>query len=245
MKQLNTPDYYVDVVQCNAGCPYVKNRNANPSIESRFIPRGSTSRCMPGNAILMVILANPGKPQEGVEDQHYLGKSGKELASAAWSFTEAVCERLHSPSFSRLGATRSATHDNLMKHLAYDVFQCQINQVLDYAVITNIVKCSTFNQNAKSEQYNFSKLDDDIQDKISTECIKRHLIKEIDYWKPRKTLVCGKPANRIFQTLKSEGCLELHIDFQTHHPSAMGKFIEERKQEFLKIGNIIRSECKI
>ena len=89
MKKLTAPDYYADVVECNAGCPDVKNRNTTPSLESRFIPRSSTSRCVPGDVTVMAILANPGEPQE-IEDQHYSGITGADLANVAWEFTEAV-----------------------------------------------------------------------------------------------------------------------------------------------------------
>ena len=239
MKETAPPNYYTDVVECDAGCPYVKNRNTDPSLAPRYIPRGSTSRCTPGNTTLMVILANPGEPQKGDEDKQYAGKTGKELSSAAWKFTQAVCERLDSPSFPRLNAKRSVTHDNLMKHLAADVFNCHISQVLDHVVITNIVKCSTFDQNSKKEQHNFSKLTNEIQDEISTECANRHLLKEIKYWNPKQILACGKPANRILQDLKKRKLLEIDINFQTHHPSAVGRFINERKQQFIEIGRSI------
>ena len=238
---MSAPVYYQSVVECSATCPYVKNCNVDHTLAPRFIPRGSATRCQPGNALLMLILANPGMPQD-IEDAHYRGKSGEDLANIAWDFTEAVCERLYSPSSPRLGAARSATHDNLMKHLAFDVFKCQINQVLDNTVVTNIVRCNTFNPNVSKDHFNFSNIDEEMQDQISAECVKRHLVGEIDYWKPKKIAVLGKPARRIIRYLRSIGAIDIKIDFETHHPSAVGNNIKERKEDFIKFGTTIRTE---
>ena len=85
------PPYYEHVVTCAAGCPEIQNCNMDPDLPRRYLPRGTTSRAKPGHDQLMVVLANPGAPQE-VEDRHY-AVSPERVAGAAWAFTEAVLER--------------------------------------------------------------------------------------------------------------------------------------------------------
>lgn len=121
------PPYYQAVVSCTAPCPVVQNCNRDESLPARWLPRGTTTRCRPGQAALMVILANPGTPQE-IEDTHFAAKSAAERAEAAWAFTEPVLEQAVAP---RLGAGQSASLGTLMKHLAVDVLDCPVELVLD------------------------------------------------------------------------------------------------------------------
>ena len=174
----------------------------------------------------MVILSNPGTPQE-VEDEHYAGKVGGDLADSAWAFTEAVLERKVAP---HMGAGRSATHDTLMKHLTVDVFGCEIGKVPDRTVITNAVRCST--------PENFGKYPPEVRSTIGRECAGRHLVAEVAYWQPRFIVACGAPVKELLQDLRRQGIVSFAF-FTTHHPSALGNFIGERKRQFMAVGEMM------
>jgi hypothetical protein len=225
---VRAPLYYEKVVTCTARCPVVQNCNVDRSLPRRYLPRGTTSRCQPGSAPLMVVLANPGKPLE-IEDEHYAVNEASTVANAAWAFTEAVLERQVSP---RLGARRSATHDVLMRHLADDVFGCPMGDVLDRVVVTNAVRCST--------PRNFSEYLPDLQLVVGTACVTNHLVGEVQYWRPKLVVGCGKPVREIFTHLQQRGVIS--VDFvEAHHPIALGRSIAERKEQFKLIGEMLRA----
>ena len=175
----------------------------------------------------MVVLANPGTPQE-VEDEHYGGKTAADVAAASWRFTEAVLERRARP---RLGAGRSVTHDVLMRHLAEDVFDCAIDQVLDRVVVTNAVKCST--------PENLGAYPADLRLEISRRCTAMHLEPEVAYWRPPLVVACGRATREVLATCGIFSQLSIEI-IETHHPSALGRYIAERKEQFRAIGARLR-----
>ncbi len=175
----------------------------------------------------MVVLANPGAPQE-IEDKHY-AVPPETVAEAAWAFTEAVLERQVRP---RLGAGRSATHDALMRHLAVDVFECPVGEVLDRVVVTNAVRCST--------PRNFGEYAPEVRLEIAETCVTRHLLGEIAYWQPKMIVACGKPAREVLVEFRTRGLITVPI-VETHHPSALGRFIGERKEQFRAIGEELRA----
>ena len=220
------PDYYKKIISCKENCPEVLNCNVNKKLEPRWLPRGTTTRCKPGKALLMVILDNPGTPQE-IEDTHYQDKSESELADVAWQFTEAVLE-YNTSKPNRMGAGRSHTHVILRKNLAKYVFRCSEEEVLDKVVVTNHVRCST--------EIDFGKIEDkEIRIKIGTTCVKKHLLDEIDYWKPKIIVVCGKPARETFAKLISIG--RINFEYETvPHPTAWGIHKDKRIERFIEIG---------
>jgi hypothetical protein len=175
----------------------------------------------------MVILENPGEAQS-IEDRHFGGKTGRALADAAWNQSAAALER-KTPS--RLGAGRGVSHDPLMRHLADDVFGCALGEVLDRAVITNVVRCSTPRP--------FGEYRSEVRLAIGTECVRRHLVPEIAYWKPRFIVACGKPVKELLVELRRQGLVALEF-FEAHHPSAPGQSIGQRKSQFAAIGEEIR-----
>ena len=222
------PDYYKKIISCKENCPEVLNCNVNKTLEPRWLPRGTTTRCKPGKALLMVILDNPGTPQE-IEDTHYQGKSESELADVAWQFTEAVLE-YNTSKPNRMGAGTSPTHRNLMRHLAEHVFDCPKEEVLDKVVVTNHVRCST--------EVNFSDITDKLD--IGTTCVEKHLIDEINYWKPKMIVVCGTPAKETLDDLKNKNKIRFTYK-EVRHPTARGKYIKERIEQFIEIGKKIKS----
>ncbi len=221
------PTFFEQVVTCSAGCPEVQNCNADPSLPRRYLPRGTTSRATPGHVDLMIVLANPGAPQE-IEDKHY-AVPPENVAEAAWAFTEAVLERQVRP---LPGTGRSATHDALMRHLAADVFECPVGEVLDRVVVTNAVRCST--------PRNFGEYSPEVRMQISEVCVSRHLLGEIAHWRPRMIAACGKPAREALTDFQQRGLITVPC-VETHHPSALGRFIAERKAQFRAIGERVRA----
>jgi hypothetical protein len=174
-----------------------------------------------------VILENPGEAQSS-EDRHFGGKTGRALADAAWNQTAAVLERKPAP---RVGAGRGVSSDPLMKHLAEDVFGCPLSEVLDRAVITNVVRCSTPRP--------FGEYRSEVRLAIGSECVRRHLIPEIAFWQPRFIVACGNPVKELLLELKRQGIVDLEF-FETHHPSALGQLVAQRKSQFAAIGAEIR-----
>ena len=65
--------------------------------------------------------------------------------------------------------------------------------------------------------------------------MKKHLLDEIDYWKPKIIVVCGKPARETFSELKSMGLI--NFEYETvPHPTAWGKHKDKRIERFIEIG---------
>ena len=118
-----------------------------------------------------------------------------------------------------------------MKHLADDVFGCALGDVLDRTVITNIVRCSTPRP--------FGEYRSEVRLAIGAECVRRHLIPEIAYWKPRFIVACGTAVKELLLEMRRDGLVDLEF-FETHHPSALGQSIGERKSQFVAIGEEIR-----
>lgn len=220
------PPYYEHVVTCAAGCAEIQNCNMDPGLPRRYLPRGTTSRAKPGHVQLMVVLANPRTPQE-VEDRHY-SMSPERVAGAAWAFTEAVLERQVRQ---RLAARRSATHDVLMRHLAADVFGCPVGEVLDRVVVTNAVRCSTPRK--------FGDYPPDVRLAVAEVCVTRHLLGEIADWQPKLIVACGKPAREVLEEFRRRGFIGIPL-VETRHPSALGSFIAERKEQFRAIRDVLR-----
>ncbi|MDG2303961.1 MAG: hypothetical protein P8R42_04770 [Candidatus Binatia bacterium] len=107
--------------------------------------------------------------------------------------------------------------------------RCEPGEVLDRVVITNAVRCTT--------PRNFGEYGPEVRSEIGAECVKRHLVAEIDYRKPKLIVAAGKPVREMFTDLVSRGLLD--VDFvTTRHPHALGRFIRERKDQF---GEMLRT----
>lgn len=171
----------------------------------------------------MVVLANPGEP-DPAEDAAYAARDATSLADAAWTFTGAIVERTV--------PVRSVTLRVLVRHLAEDVLQCSPAEVLDHVVITNVVRCSTPRK--------FGSYGKVVQREIGSRCASRHLLREIDHWRPRLVVACGKPAHTILGDLRRRGTLDVELA-HTLHPSALGDYIEERREQFRAIGERFRA----
>ncbi len=198
----DAPAYYRDVVSCSRPCPLVQNANISPTLPSRFIPRGTTSRATPGNVRLMAVGTNPGQPQPR-EDDVYDGKNRQDLADAAWSFTENTL----------LGETGySHTLDPLLGEIAF-LLDCREDDVLERCVFTNHVKCSTpksFSHYNKGEEARQRR-------RVSGICIAEHLKSEIDYWSPDQIVVFSATARDAMIAQK------IHFDGYMPHPTALGR----------------------
>ena len=113
-----------------------------------------------------------------------------------------------------------------MKNLAEDVFGCPKEKVLDKVVVTNHVRCST--------EIDFGNIKKDIRLKIGTTCVEKHLIDEINYWKPKMIVVCGTPARETLDELREIGLLNFNYE-KTYHPSL--HFQDKiRTEQFIEIG---------
>ena len=218
----DAPAYYRDVVSCSMPCPLVQNANISPTLPSRFIPRGTTSRATPGNVRLMAVGTNPGRPQPR-EDDVYDGKNRQDLADAAWSFTENTL----------LGETGySHTLDPLLTEIAF-LLDCSEDAVLDQCVFTNHVKCSTprsFSHYKKGEEARHRK-------QVSATCISEHLIHEIEYWSPDQIVVFSAIARDSMITEK------IKFDGYIAHPTALGRNLNKayRHKKLQELKNILQT----
>ena len=222
---MSAPPYYIDVVSCKENCPVVCNHNVPASCERRdgskaspedmgWIPRGSTTRAKPGNLDLMWIMINPGEPQIDVEGTLYAGKEGAELADEAWAFTESVLVD---------GTNRSLR--KLYTEMA-KVRGCDEAQVLDYCMLTNVVRCST---SPRWSEAMMGKKED--RKKVVQTCSNKHLRQEIEYWKPKALIAVGEDPR------KAIGSLDLgweHLDCG----------YKARRQYDTKIKRFVCVECK-
>jgi len=199
---LVAPAYYADVVTCTAACDIVLNCNADQSLPRRFLPRGTTSRAVPGQVRLMIILANPGPPNAD-EDRVYRARpDASAIASAAWTFTAEILEgRAHF----------SLTLDKVIEEAAF-LLDCDPLRVLEQCVVTNHVKCSTpkpFSEYRKGAELAQRR-------RVSSTCVERFLRREIAYWKPRKVVAFSANAR---DALDRAG---IPYDGEISHPTARG-----------------------
>ena len=196
------PAYYAQVVQCSQDCPLVKNCNVDHNLRRGFLPRGTTSRSAPGRVRLMIVVTNPGDPQPR-EDKVYKATDPSHLATAAWHFTKATLD----------GRTdHSRTLSQVLCEAAF-LLDCKPLQVLDVCVITNHVKCSTpkaFSKYCKGEELQRRR-------EVSARCVAKHLVDEIEYWRPERIAVFSATAR---DALQSAG---VAIDGYIAHPTARGK----------------------
>lgn len=54
-------------------------------------------------------------------------------------------------------------------------------------------------------------------------------------------VACGKPAREALATFQQRGLIAVPC-VETHHPSALGRFIAERKAQFRAIGERLRAD---
>jgi hypothetical protein len=223
----NAPAYYCDVVSCSRPCPLVQNANICATLPSRFIPRGTTSRAIPGKVRLMAVGTNPGQPQPR-EDDVYDGKIRQDLADAAWSFTENTL----------LGETGySHTLDPLLGEIAF-LLDCREDAVLEQCVFTNHVKCSTprsFSNYNKGEEARQRR-------QVSGICIAEHLKSEIGYWSPDQIVVFSATARDAMLAEK------IKFDGYIAHPAALGRnlnkdYRHEKLQELKNILQVSKQGC--
>lgn len=196
------PPYYANVVQCSEGCPIAQNCNRDLTLPRRFLPRGTTSRATPGRVRLMIVMANPGRPEASEDDVYRIRPTPQEVADAAWNFTAEILEgRAHF----------NTTLARVITEAAF-LLSCDASAALDHCVVTNHVKCST--PESFSSYSKGSKLEQ--RRETSQRCVKRHLVPEIAYWRPSKIAVFSITAR---DALDRAG---IRYDGAISHPAALG-----------------------
>jgi hypothetical protein len=196
------PPYYTGVVSCAQGCALVQNCNSNRNLPRRFLPRGTTSRAIPGKVRLMIVMANPGQPAPSEDDVYRVQETDSEVADAAWQFTERILEG---------DALFNLTLDKVIAEAAF-VLDCAPKEVLDQCVITNHVRCSTPRPYSSYQKGT----ERDLRRATSATCIERHLAPEIAYWQPEKIAVFSGAAREAFDIVG------VPYDAEISHPAAMG-----------------------
>ena len=151
----------------------------------------------------MWIMINPGEPQIDVEGTLYAGKEGAELADEAWAFTESVLVDGTNPSLRQL-------YTEMAK-----VRGCDEAQVLDYCMLTNVVRCSTSPN--WSAAFAGKKRVSDLKRKIVQTCSNKHLRQEIEYWKPKALIAVGKDPREAIGSLDL-GWVHLDCGYTARRP---------------------------
>jgi hypothetical protein len=151
----------------------------------------------------MVIMANPGKPQESEDEVYRDRPDARDVADAAWGLTARILEG---------DAHFSHTLDKVLEEVAF-LLDCAPREVLDHCVMTNHVRCSTPRPYSSYQ----SGLERDQRRATSRECIERHLRREIAYWQPEKIAVFSSTAR---EALERAG---ISYDGEISHPTRNGR----------------------
>jgi hypothetical protein len=198
----NTIDlFYASCMNCTINCPgvWIDIKNGIP-------PRGFYYQQSPIK--ILVVSKNPGHPLEG-ESQLFKGKVDQDLFKAYRTFQEKLYHNLlnnkeHSTRF----------HKNLYRYLSFFLdIPNDLDQIYSHVAHTDLLKCSTQNEQAK------------INDKMFEECYKKYFLKEVELLKPKMLLVLGREVERFLTKKKSEHNIPI---IYIKHPSYFYKKDQEK-----------------
>jgi hypothetical protein len=158
-------------------------------------PRGAFTKGKPGELYLMIVLQNPGESLEIEYDIELGCRDSKELAKKLWYLCGEVFD----------GIYYSKTLSIARREMAF-ILDCSPEQVLDYVMFTNLVRCTPIKGSTPSAK--------------TFEIGLRYLEQEISLWKPRYIITYGKYAYRM---LEKAG---LNVSYSLPHPAALGKWLK-------------------
>ena len=178
MNNALTTSFYASIVGCPQRCNgIVRDAESN-------IPRGFFTLAAPGDPIdLMLVAQNPGQPM-GIEERRYAGLSA---AAAAQSHVDFVRE-----CFRGRGKT---FHKRLLAWMQDLLGVDSADAVFRRVVYTNLVKCTTPNNNAPSGA-------------LFRQCYTQNFQREIRFWNPRRVVGLGSKTCDALRQLRVD-CLPL------------------------------------
>jgi len=188
-------------------------------------PRGFYTEPSPHKKVL-VVGKNPGHALS-IETDLYKNLKGNELVSAHWSFSRDTFYKLSNVETKELGSTRF--HTNLISYLT-QIIDCPKEDIFKYAAYTNLVKCSTPNEQALLSR------------KTMSECFNNHLLNEIKYFNPTLIFALGREVERFIKATLSIYSLKIKVAYIKHPSYFYKKEIRDSKiQELMNIYKLHKS----
>ncbi|TAL53837.1 uracil-DNA glycosylase family protein [Pandoraea sp.] len=197
---MNVTAFYGSICDCSCTSHDCPGTFKSPSTGSP--PRGFYTKAKPGFVDLLAVCKNPGHTLPD-EKQLYRGLNGFEIASAHMEYAEETFRREHDINAQARRSTRF--HKNLVRYLSYFLDVPEEN-VFERAVYTNLVKCSTPDERARLDPRAMSK------------CFESHFARELDFFKPRVLLACGREVERFLNSEKTRCVHRLPVIY-VKHPS--------------------------
>jgi uracil-DNA glycosylase len=171
---------YISCMNCQINC-----KGVWIDLENGIPPRGFYYRNSPVS--ILVVSKNPGHPLNG-ESMLYKGKKGKDIFYAYRQFQNDLYRNLNN---NKEQSTRF--HKNMYRYLSYFLdIPNDIDEIYKQVAHTDLLKCSTRNEQAKIPEEMFDK------------CYKQYLLKEIELLKPRLILALGREVERFLRKKQFE-----------------------------------------
>ena len=215
-------EIYKSVVECQSPT-CVKSGEILNSLESRAsgsLPRGFFTEAAREVQIL-VVGKNPGHIL-AAESALYRDLSAEKFVDAHMSFSREVFGKNLSISGSD---KKSITfHSNLIFYLS-TILGANPEDVFKSVAYTNLVKCSTKDEQAK------------IKRETMSECFGKHLVHEIHYFRPKVLLALGREVEAFLNFSKSKQLHALDVVYVKHPSYHYRKDI--RDKELSKIRSLV------
>jgi len=210
----NLNNLYINCMNCKISC-----KNILKDTHNGIPPRGFYYKNIPIK--ILIIGKNPGHPLNN-ETYEFKNKTGADLFLSYRKYQD----NLYSNIF--LNKEKSTTfHKNLFKYISFFLdIPNDIKEIYKYAAHTNLLKCSTINE---------QQLLRGCKEAVDA-CFNKYLLSEIEYLQPKILLALGKEVYNYLNKYKKK--LNIPIIY-IRHPSYYYKEDEE-KEILIKIKNEIK-----
>ena len=169
--------------------------------EKSSLPRGFYTEAK-NQVEILVVGKNPGH-MLAYEKILYKDLSTENFVKAHLKFASDTF--MNAVSLSATEKKSTTFHSNLLNYLAF-ITDKNKNDIFKNVAYTNLVKCSTKNEQAKIKRGTMS------------ECFARHLINEIHYFKPKVLIALGREVEGYFNFAKTKRLHFLDVVY-IKHPS--------------------------
>jgi hypothetical protein len=196
---MNAHNFYSTICDCHnteAKCPDIIN-----SRTTGWPPRGFFTENQ-GVATLLAVCKNPGHLLTD-ESALYMGRTSLEIADIHISYAR---QTFRGDNDHLRNARRSTIfHKNLVKYLSF-FLDVPSDEVFNYAVYTNLVKCSTHGER------------DMLKQQTMKECFLKHFVREIEHFRPKALIAFGREVERFLLNAKKRQLHSLPVIY-VKHPS--------------------------
>jgi len=205
-------DFYASVVSCpnsNEICPGIVK-----DVKRGCPPRGFYTQGAPGDISIMIVGKNPGHVLDN-ERVLYLGQTPKGIVKIQSDFIGSIFKSTYQ---GNSGDNRSLRFQkNLLRYLSF-FLDIPAKDVFKKCALTNMVKCSTVGEQ------------DRLNNRTLSQCFQKHLIREIEFFKPKVILALGREVEKF---LKSQG-VEQPVIYIKHPSYFYRKDIEQDELDGIK-----------